>query len=70
MFVRNGREWAQRAYTKASNTAIGDFFGSSIALSHDTLVVGARSEDSATTGSNGNQSDNNVSDAGAIYIFR
>ena len=35
---------AQQAYVKASNTAASDSFGSSIAISGDTLVVGAASK--------------------------
>ena len=38
---------AQQAYIKASNTGAGDRFGSSIAISGDTVVVGAQAEASA-----------------------
>ncbi len=64
--------WAQQAYIKASNPDVIDFFGSSLALSGDgnTLAVGAYSEDSNATGINGLESDNSVSDAGAVYQFR
>jgi hypothetical protein len=44
VFVRNGAgTWVQQAYLKASDTEWGDFFGVSLALSHDgnTLAVGA-----------------------------
>ena len=58
------------AYVKASNTGSGDFFGSSVALSGDTLVVGAPGESSNATGINGNQSNNSVSDSGAVYVYR
>jgi hypothetical protein len=60
---------AQQAYIKASNTGAGDRFGSSIAISGDTVVVGAQLEASAATGINGNQSDNSATDAGAAYVF-
>jgi len=69
VFVRSGTTWTQQAYVKASNTEPNDYFGSSVALSGDTLAVGARYEDSPTTGVNGNQADNSVSDAGAVYVF-
>src|SRR5690606_39620396 len=36
--------WTQEAYVKASNTASMASFGSSVALSGDTLAVGARNE--------------------------
>ena len=60
----------QLVYGKASNTGANDHFGYSLALSGDTLVVGARGEASAATGVNGNQADNSATSAGAVYIFR
>ncbi|MEE8301830.1 MAG: cadherin-like beta sandwich domain-containing protein [Candidatus Tectomicrobia bacterium] len=61
--------WTQQAYVKASNTDAGDRFGFSVALSGDTLAVGAPYEDSATTGINGNEADDTVAQAGAVYVF-
>jgi hypothetical protein len=69
LFARTGSTWAQQAYIKASNTGAGDNFGRAVTLSGDTLVVGAPQEGSAATGVNGNQSDNNASGAGAVYVF-
>ena len=69
VFVRNGTTWAQQAYLKASNTDANDEFGCSVAISGNTVVVGARGEASAATGVNGNQSDNSAPDAGATYVF-
>jgi hypothetical protein len=69
VFVRTGTTWAQQAYLKASNTGAGDGFGQSIALSVDTLVVGAAAESSVATGINGNQTDNAASSSGAGYLF-
>lgn len=60
---------AQQAYLKASNTSAGDQFGGSISVWGDTVVVGARFEDSGATGVNGNQSDNGALDSGAAYVF-
>ena len=39
-------------------------------MSGDTLVVGARDEDSIATGVNGNQADNSAIDSGAAYVFQ
>ena len=69
VFVRNGTTWSQQAYLKASNTDANDFFGISVAVSADTVVVGARREDSNATGINGNQSNDSAEDAGATYVF-
>ncbi len=69
VFVRNGSTWSQQAYLKASNTGANDWFGRSVAVSGDTVVVGAYREASSTTGVNGDQADNNASSSGAAYVF-
>ncbi|MBI5764610.1 MAG: FG-GAP repeat protein [Planctomycetes bacterium] len=69
IFVRNGTTWSQRAYLKASNTELGDFFGVSVAVSGDAVVVGAYQEDSSATGVNGNQADNSALKSGSAYAF-
>lgn len=69
VFVRSGTTWTQQAYVKASNTDAGDGFGDSVAISGDTLVVGARFEQSAATGIGGDQTDNSIFQAGAVYVF-
>jgi hypothetical protein len=43
-----------------------DHFGYSVAISGETVVVGALDEDSSATGG---QSDNSALDAGAAYIY-
>jgi hypothetical protein len=73
IFRRTGVNWAQEAYLKAPNAEGGDFFGWSVAVSGDTVAVGANQEDSnQTTITNGVTAslDNSASDAGAVYIFR
>jgi len=60
---------AQQAYLKASNTDASDLFGFCVAISADTVVVGAFGESSNATGVNGNQSDNSAPAAGAAYVF-
>jgi hypothetical protein len=69
---RRSATWAQQAYLKASNTAAGDWFGCSVALSADgaTLAVGASVESSAATGIGGDQASNAASGSGAVYVFR
>ncbi|MGF1715011.1 FG-GAP repeat protein [Photobacterium chitinilyticum] len=75
VFSRIGTNWDQQAYIKASNTDVnsrfGDNFGNSVSLSDDgkTLAVGAQSEESDTTGVNGDQTNNNANGSGAVYIF-
>ena len=61
--------WTQQAYIKASNTHEFDYFGGKpIALDGDTLAVGASGEDSNATGVNGDQTNNNAEDSGAVYV--
>lgn len=69
VYQRIGAEWQQQAYIKASNPGSGDLFGSALAISGDTLIVGTAAEDSAATGINGNQNDNSANGAGAAYVF-
>ena len=71
VFSRNGSDWSQQAYIKASNTGDGDEFGSSVALATDgnTLAVAAINEDSNATGINGDGSNDSARDSGAVYIF-
>src|ERR1043166_2602627 len=61
---------AQEAYIKASNSGFGDLFGAAIALSADgnTLAVAAVGESSAA-GVNGDQTDNTLGAAGAVYVL-
>jgi len=71
MFARQGSSWVQQAYIKASNADQSDHFGASVALSRDgnTLAVAAPWESSAATGINGDQNDNSLRQAGAVYVF-
>ena len=71
VFVRQGDSWTQQAYVKASNPGQSDHFGSSVVLSRDgnTMAVAAHWEASAAAGINGNQNDNSIPQAGAVYIF-
>ena len=58
VFVRSGATWTQQAKLMASDGAAGDNFGSSVAISLNTIVVGAPNDD---IGSNANQ--------GSAYVF-
>jgi hypothetical protein len=70
VFRRDGfGAWSQEAYIKASNTGSIDLFGASVALSGDTLAVGANEETSNATGIDGDQTDNSANDTGAVYVF-
>jgi uncharacterized GH25 family protein len=72
IFRRTNGIWAQEAYLKAPNAEAYDIFGISVAVSGDSVAVGANFEASnQTTITNGETaSDNNSAPyAGAVYIF-
>ncbi|MSV27160.1 MAG: integrin [Bryobacterales bacterium] len=71
IFTRSGNGFAQQAYLKASNPGQSDMFGYFVGLSADgnTMAVSAPFESSGAKGINGNQDDNSVPQAGAVYIF-
>lgn len=59
VFVRNGGVWNQQAKLTAADAADGDWFGYSVAIAGETVLVGALQGDM-------NQ---NRTDAGAAYVF-
>ncbi|TGK44685.1 fibronectin type III domain-containing protein [Leptospira andrefontaineae] len=64
--------WEPEAYFKPSNINAGDGFGVSVAVSNNTIAIGAPFEDSnQTTITNGTTSsgDNSTVDSGAVYIY-
>ncbi len=72
LFQRSGTRWRQRAYLKATNTDAQDHFGSSMALSADgsVLAVSSYTESSSATGIDGDQTDDSIQGAGAVYVLR
>jgi hypothetical protein len=70
VFVRDAAgKWSQQAYIKASNNDANDQFGISVAISGDTIAVGASTEDSNATGVGGDQGNNGKPDSGAVYVY-
>ena len=57
VFTRSGSTWTQQAILTASDAAAGDQFGVSVAVSGDTIVVGA------------NKDDEGGSSSGSAYVF-
>jgi hypothetical protein len=73
VFKRTGTTWVQEAYLKAGSPDLGDNYGHSVAVSGDTIVVGAIKEDSnQNTITNGTacSSNNSYSSAGAAYVYK
>ena len=72
VFRRTGTSWQQEAYLKASNPDRASSFGQTLALSGDTIAVGAPEENGAAKGVNGDPYDDSVyaGASGAVYVFR
>ena len=64
--------WEQEAYVKASNARANSYFGSTVSLSKDgsVLAVGANEESSNAKGINGDQSNQSLTRAGAVFVFK
>ncbi|MBM9502065.1 putative Ig domain-containing protein [Leptospira sp. 201903071] len=58
VFKRTGTTWAQEAYLKSNNPTANDQFGSEIAISGDTLIVGVSQDDTVAVNS------------GAAHVFK
>jgi hypothetical protein len=69
VFARNGANWTQEAYLKASNTDAGDTFGYAVAIHGTTAIVSAPAEDSISNQVDVNSADDSAESAGAAYIF-
>ena len=67
--LTRGAPPTQEVYAKASNSGAGDQLGYTMAMSGDTLVIGAPYEDGSATIVNGNPDDGRP-DSGAAYVFR
>ncbi len=57
VFTRSGSNWSQQQKLSASDAATYDYFGKSVALSGDTALIGAYSDDDGGT------------DSGSAYVF-
>ena len=72
VFTRSVNVWNQIFYIKAPNTDANDQFGWSVALSPNgnTLTIGANEEASNATGIGGDQFNNSLYSAGAVYVYK
>lgn len=58
VYVRNGTSWSEQAHLVAADALGADYFGAAVAISGDTIAVGAYDEDLP-----------GKSNAGAVYVF-
>lgn len=57
------------AHLKATNSDAFDYFGTSLVLFQNTLLVSSPGEDSSGKGINRDMSKNDLNDSGAVYVF-
>jgi hypothetical protein len=69
VFVRNGGTWSSPGVLMAGVPTRSAWFGQSIALSGDTLAIGAPRENSGASGPNGDPTNTSAPRSGAVYIF-
>jgi hypothetical protein len=69
VFVRDDDGFRQHSYLKAERSAAGDSFGWSVAISGDTIVIGAIGEDGGDNVINGDPQRDDAEDSGAAYAF-
>lgn len=71
VFRQENGIWQQSSYIKAPNSDEDDGFGYSLSLSDDgsKLAVGAWFEDSIATGINGDTTNNDGNNTGAVYVY-
>ncbi|MFT5353752.1 MAG: hypothetical protein ACI9KE_000952 [Polyangiales bacterium] len=70
LFGRSGTTWRQLAYLKPFSAGAGDNTGFGLSVSGTTLIAGAPSEDSVTTGVDGDRADNSAAGSGAVYSYQ
>lgn len=70
VYERVAGVWTFHSFLKASNTGADDAFGSSVAIDGDLIAIGAAGEDSNATTINGDESNNDAGNSGALYLFR
>jgi hypothetical protein len=68
VFTRSGDVWTQQAYLKASNADATDYFGYSVDVSGDAIVVGAMYESGSFT-STAASPNNAAQFAGGAYVY-
>jgi len=67
VYERSGEQWQPISYLKASNGEADDELGQAVAMSGDTVALGAPGESS---GDAAEPNDNSASRSGAVYVFQ
>ncbi|UTF61495.1 FG-GAP repeat protein [Gilvimarinus sp. DA14] len=72
LFTQSGSAWQQTAYFKASNPDPNDFYGIRATINSDAtrVAISAPFEASNAAGVNGDQGNNDIELAGAVYVYQ
>lgn len=72
IFAYDGESWSQQAKLTASNPSASDYWGIRLSMSDDgqTVAVAAYQEDSAATGVNGDETNNDAASSGSVHVFK
>lgn len=68
VFTHASGAWSQQAFLHSSSNR-GSAFGSSVALSGETVAIGAPYDSSHATGVGGNPNDSSAQTSGAVFVF-
>jgi trimeric autotransporter adhesin len=68
-FDTTNNKWVQKSVLKAPVPYVSGYFGFSVAIHGDRLVVGAPGESSKSTIINGDGTDHSAANAGAAYVY-
>ena len=69
VYTRSEGVWTEQAILKPTNSEAYDYFGESVSLDGDTLIVGSSSEDTDPFDPENPNDNNNALDSGAVYVF-
>ena len=70
LFSRNGTTWTEDQFIVAPVRRFQDFFGMSVSVSENCVIVGAHQERSCASGVNGDQTNTGCRNSGAAYVYR
>lgn len=69
VYRRTTQGWTFEAMLKSPDPDVGDVFGRAIAIDGDTLAVGIPLEDSSSVGLNGEMTNDDSANSGAVMVF-
>jgi hypothetical protein len=69
VFERSNGTWTESFYLKPSTQDDNDQFGQTVVIDGDTIAVTSSAEASNATGVNGDETNNDASESGAVWVF-